>query len=267
MKNVVITGGASGLGLALAREFYQNGYSLTLLDIDRKALNSCRNEFGQKRLLAIQCDITKEKDCNRAIQKTIRFYRKIDILINNAGVSHRSLFLNTNSDVIKKTMQINFFGTVNITCAAIEHLIESHGSIIGISSVAGIAPLLGRTGYCASKYAMRGFFDTLRAELKGQLHILMVYPSFIQTGLEQNASDGAGKKMIGSKRKNTGSEMTAHYAAARIFKAFQLKKNQFFLSKTAQLTWILMRFFPKLYMYFMEKKIGPEFDSEENRKL
>ena len=112
-------------------------------------------------------------------------------------------------------MEINFFGTLNITNQTIDSLLKSNGSIIGLSSIAGFAPLLGRTGYCASKFAMRGFFDTLRAELKGRLHVLMVYPSFIQTGLEQNASDGSGKKLTGSTRKISGKEMTAEFAASK----------------------------------------------------
>lgn len=260
MKTVIITGGASGLGLAIAHEFYKHNYNLVILDVDHNAIKKCRKLFARDKLLTIKCDITDPESCKRAVTRTLKQFEHIDVLVNNAGVSHRSLFLNTKTEVLKRTMEINYFGVLYITHACLPHILKQKGSIIGISSVAGLGPLLGRTGYCASKYAIRGFFDTLRCELKKQIQILMVYPAFIQTGLEANATDGSGQKLGDNKRKNIGQPVTASYAALQIVKALHNGKDQLFLSKVARISWMLVRFFPKLYVYIMTKKTAAEFD-------
>ena len=115
--------------------------------------------------LGIQADASLETDQRKAVAQTINRYGSLDVLINNAGISMRAMFKDVDLEVIRKVMEINFFGTVYATKAALPYILKSKGSIVGISSIAGYKGLPGRTGYSASKFAMMGFLESLEIEL------------------------------------------------------------------------------------------------------
>ncbi len=189
-KVAVVTGGASGIGLATCWELASRGARIAMFDMDGKALETCRKDFSSKGhdILVLECDVTNQKICESAISEVLSRFSKIDILFNNAGITQRSLFENTDISVFKKVMDVNFFGSLYCTKAAMPSLIESKGMILVNESIAGVAPLLGRTGYSASKHALHGMFTSLRCELRTKgVHVLIVCPGFIKTNLQTRA--------------------------------------------------------------------------------
>jgi NAD(P)-dependent dehydrogenase (short-subunit alcohol dehydrogenase family) len=134
--------------------------------------------------MTMVCDITQPQDCDAAIAQAVALWGGVDVLVNNAGISHRSLFEDTDPAVLRRVMEVNFFGAVHMTHAALPQLLARRGVVAALSSVAGYAPLLGRTGYCASKHALHGFFDTLRTEVQERgVQVTLICPSFIATGI------------------------------------------------------------------------------------
>ena len=165
-KVIVITGGSSGIGKALALEFARNGSKVVIGARNHEKLMEVAElikiEGGE--LVYLAMDVSNENDCEKLIEKAVSHYGTVDVLINNAGISMRALFENTEVEVLKKLMNINFWGTVYCTKFALSYLLQQKGSVVGISSVAGIKGLPARTGYSASKYAMNGFLEALRIE-------------------------------------------------------------------------------------------------------
>src|SRR6266702_3222903 len=181
-KIVIITGASSGIGKSLATEFAKRGANLVLAA--RQFVTLCEitqnleKEFNI-RAVAVQCDVTVEEDCDHLIKQAISAFGKIDVLVNNAGISMRALFKDADIKVLKSVMDVNFWGTVYCTKYALPEILKTKGSIVGVSSIAGYKGLPGRTGYSASKFAMNGFLDALRFEnLKTGIHILTGCPGF-----------------------------------------------------------------------------------------
>jgi len=192
-KIVVVTGAASGIGLAVARRFARAGAACALLDMDEARLKRCESEFNQAghRVMGLRCDVTQRADCEAAMQAVIDRFGGIDVLFNNAGITQRSAFIETRIEVYERVMAVNFFGALYCTKAAIHSLIQRRGLIISNESIAGLAPLLGRTGHAASKHAMHGLFTSLRSEVRGQgVHVMVVCPGFIKTHLQDRALGG-----------------------------------------------------------------------------
>ncbi|MGZ4001777.1 MAG: SDR family NAD(P)-dependent oxidoreductase, partial [Mucilaginibacter sp.] len=155
-KVVVITGASSGIGKALAIEFARRGGNLVVAARHYVALceltESLIKEYGIQ-AVAVQCDVSVEDDCALLIKQSILTFGKIDVLINNAGISMRALFNDVDVKVMKTLMDVNFWGTVYCTKYALPHLLKTQGSLVGVSSIAGYKGLPGRSGYSASKFA------------------------------------------------------------------------------------------------------------------
>jgi len=164
-KVIVVTGAASGIGAAICDRYAREGASLILLDIDEAAVKAAADKLkaGGVDAEGYRCDVAHEEDCTAVIEKVIEQRGGIDVLVNNAGITQRSAFVDTEISVYRKVMEVNFFGSLHCTKAAINSLIKRKGVIIVIESLAGVSPLLGRTGYCASKHALHGFFTSLRS--------------------------------------------------------------------------------------------------------
>ena len=167
-KVCIITGASSGIGKALSLEFAKNGFAVVCAARDEDMLKQTVSEITHQggKAIAVKCDVSIEENCKNLIFESIKAFGKINVLINNAGISMRSVFGETNPSVIEKLIQVNFMGGVYCTRFALQHIIASKGSIIGISSIAGYRGLPGRTGYSASKFALRGFLQSLRLENK-----------------------------------------------------------------------------------------------------
>jgi NAD(P)-dependent dehydrogenase (short-subunit alcohol dehydrogenase family) len=165
-KVVIITGASSGIGRSLAFIFGERGSKLVIASRNFQMLGLVSDTLKSKGfdVHAVTADVSKEEDCSRLIDEAMQKYGRIDILINNAGISMRALFRDLDLGVIRRLMDTNFWGTVYCTKFALPHLIRSKGTLVGVISVAGHIGLPGRTGYSASKFAVRGFLDSLRTE-------------------------------------------------------------------------------------------------------
>ena len=138
--------------------------------------------------------LVSKKDCQHLISETISKFKKIDVLINNAGISMRATLEDMNLSVMKKVMDINFYGTVFCTKYALPHILKSKGSVVGVSSIAGYKGLPARTAYSASKFAMQGFLESLRIEnLKKGLHVLIACPGFTASNIRNTALSKDGE--------------------------------------------------------------------------
>ncbi|SVE27488.1 uncharacterized protein METZ01_LOCUS480342, partial [marine metagenome] len=168
MKNkvIIITGASSGIGTSLAFESAKNNNKLVLASRDKKRLSEIVKEIHDKRIDAIyvQTDVTNKENCRNLIDKTIERYGRIDVLINNAGISMHALFNELDLNIVEKVMNTNFWGTVNCTKYALPFLLKNKGSLIGVSSIAGQIGLPERSAYSASKFAMNGFLEYVRCE-------------------------------------------------------------------------------------------------------
>ena len=256
---VAITGGASGIGLALGRAFLQRGAAVALLDIEGDAAAARARELGQS-ALGIGCDVTSEADCQAAIAAVIDRFGGIDVLVNNAGITQREAFTRTDVAAIRKVMEVNFFGAVNCTKAAQESLIERRGTIIVTSSIAGVAPLLGRAGYSASKHALHGLFGTIRAELRPLgVEVLIVCPSFVDTNLQSRALGGDGE-VTEHPQSTVGAVETPEQVAETILDAAERRRNLLVMSPVGNVSRWLSNLAPGLYDRIMSRKLRGEIE-------
>ena len=261
-KVVVITGAAGGLGRALARAFAAAGARIAALDRDVAGVEALAAELrGEGRqTLGLACDVTDAAACERAMGEVIRNWGRIDVLINNAGITHRSAYRRTDPAVIRRVMEVNFFGSIHCTRAALDALLESRGLIIVISSVAGFAPLIARTGYAAAKHALHGFFESLRTELADDgVGVLMVCPSFIATGIDRNALGGDGQPARHGQQ-IVGARAQAEDIAAAILHAAGNGKHLLLPGRMAKLAWWVSRLAPGYYARAMARRLRAEMD-------
>jgi NAD(P)-dependent dehydrogenase (short-subunit alcohol dehydrogenase family) len=259
-KTVVVTGAAGGLGRAMALRFAAAGASVAALDRDQQGLAATVDQMAGagKRVIAVLCDVTQPGDCVDAIAAARRAFGGIDVVINNAGITHRSAFAGTDPAVIRRVMEVNFFGALHITHAALDDLLARRGMVIAISSVAGFAPLVARTGYAASKHALHGFFDSLRSEVEPTgMKVLLVCPSFISTGIEKNALAGDGGP-VRHPQATVGRRTTPEAMAEQIFRAAQRERRLLLPDRVSLASWWVSRLAPRLYERLMVKNLGRE---------
>jgi NAD(P)-dependent dehydrogenase (short-subunit alcohol dehydrogenase family) len=259
-KVVVITGAAGGLGLALSKQFLAAGARVALLDVNGSAARMEAERLlptAPGRVLAITCDVSDTTDCQHAIATVFAHWGGIDVLVNNAGIAHRSLLCDTDLAVLRRVMDINFFGAVHCTQLALRSLRARRGQIVVISSIAGFSPLYGRTGYSASKHALHGFFDSLRSELVDDgVDVTIVCPAFIATGIERAALGGDGGRAT-VPRNAIGSEMSADDMAARIVTAVSGRQRCYLPTPLARLAWWTSRLIPAFFARQMKRRTAP----------
>jgi NAD(P)-dependent dehydrogenase (short-subunit alcohol dehydrogenase family) len=261
-KVILISGAAGGLGKALCLRYATAGSRIAATDLDATrlaALIIALQKMGAQ-ALALPGDITDPEACKAAVAATLSHFGTLDGLINNAGISHRSLLRATQPEVIRSVMEVNFFGALNLTHAALPHITAQRGFIAAISSVAGFSPLIGRTGYAASKHALHGFFESLRSEVENDgVSVTLVCPSFISTGIGAAALDGQGDNSAGKPRLTSGGESSAEDIAERIFEAIAENYRLLLPDRTARLAWWISRLTPAFYARTMKRRLGAEF--------
>lgn len=266
-KVVIITGSSSGIGLSLAHEFGRRGASVVISARNQERLEAAFKELQLKGVdtLAVITDVSVEANCENLIERTIEWKGKIDILINNAGVSMRAAFKNTDLSVLKSLMDINFWGTVYCTKFALPHLLETRGSVVGIISVAGYIGLPGRTGYSASKFAVRGFLETLRCEnLKTGLHVLIAAPGFTSSNIRKSALVANGEQQ-GSTPRDEAKMMSSEEVARKVVSAVVRRKNKLILTLVeGKFAVMLNNHFPKIVSHLVYHLMAREPDSPFN---
>ena len=249
MKNklVIVTGASSGIGKACAVEFARKGANLVLVARSGDKLEALAREissFGVKTHTVI-ADVSREEDCKRMVEEVLTEFGKIDVLVNNAGISMRGSFVNIDVSVLKKVMDVNFWGTVYCARYALSSIIENKGSVVGVSSIAGYKGLPGRTGYSSSKFAMHGFLESLRLEnLKRGLHVLIACPGFTASNIRNTALTEDGSPQ-GETPRDEQKMMQPEEVATYIVEAVQKRKDRLTLTFNGKLTVLLNKLFPK----------------------
>jgi short-subunit dehydrogenase len=243
-KVVAITGGSDGIGKAIIEALLPLGAKLATCGRNADKLNALKAIHSA--VLTIVADVSNYNDCKNFIDSTISTYGGIDILINNAGISMRALLQEAEVDVIKKVMDINFYGTVYCTKLALNTIIERKGTIVGVSSVAGYRGLPGRTGYSASKFAVDGFLESLRTELlESGVNVMWVCPGFTASNIRNAALVKDGSQQ-GQTPLDEHSLMTAEECAAITLKAIEKRKRTLIYTMGDKRTVWLNKLFPGL---------------------
>lgn len=259
-KVVAVTGGASGIGAALCRAFGGAGARVAVIDMDGAAADEKARELaaGGIEAMGLKCDVTDREQCDASIGAVIDRFGGIDILVNNAGITQRGAFAETDVSVFRRVMEVNFFGSLYCAKAALASLVERRGMIIVTSSHAGYGPLLGRTGYSASKHALHGLFESLRSEVRPLgLHVMMVCPGFTKTSLQTRAlgPDGSVTK---HRQSTVGGMDDPDHVARAVLQGARRRKNIIILTPVGKLTYFLCRVAPALYERQMAKKLRSE---------
>ena len=261
-KVVVITGASSGIGKAMAIEYAAMGAKVVLGARQSDKLEALCNEIIAKEGKAVWCetDVTKVEDCEQLIKTAVDNFGGIDILICNAGISMRALFDDLDLSVLHRLMDVNFWGTVNCCKYALPYLQKSKGSIVGISSVAGLHGLPARTGYSASKYAMTGFLETLRIEnLKKGLHVMVACPGFTASNVRFAALTADGTSQ-GETPRTEDKMMTAEQVAHIVMRGIKRRKRLCLMEYEGRLTHFIKKFSPALLdrLFYMVMSREPD---------
>jgi short-subunit dehydrogenase len=262
-KVVIITGASSGIGKACAIRFAKENVAIVIAARNTENLRVTAEELKPYTpyVLQVACDVAKKEDCERLIEETINAYGRIDVLINNAGISMRALFNEMDVEVLEKVMNINFYGTVYCTKYALPYLLKSKGTIVGVSSIAGFVGLPARTGYSASKFAMQGFLEALRTEnLKTGLNVLIACPGFTSSNIRNTALSADGNAQKESPR-DESKMMTSEEVAEEIYKAVAKNKQRLILTFEGKMAVFLSKFFPKLISKLVYNKMAQEPNS------
>jgi short-subunit dehydrogenase len=261
-KVVIITGASSGIGRATAIEFARNGSKVVLAARSAPKLESLEKEITDLGAEALACvtDVSHEDECRKMVEAAVRKFGTIDILVNNAGISMKALFDDVDISVLKRLMDVNFWGTVYCTKYALPYIVSNRGSIVGVSSTAGFHGLPGRTGYSASKFAMHGFLETLRIEnLKKNLHVMIIAPGFTASEIRRNALLADGTPQGNSPREEK-KLMSPEFVARWVLKGIRKKKRNKIMTWAGRFTALLQRIIPAVvdYAYYLEMKREPD---------
>lgn len=262
-KTVVITGASSGIGEELARQFATLGARVVIAARNAEKLAELSTAIAGEggTVLAVPTDVGREEDCRHLINETVKAFGGIDIMICNAGISMRALLDDVDTEVLRRLMEVNFWGTVYCTKYALPWLQASRGSVVGVSSVAGLHGLPGRTGYSASKYAMTGFLETVRIEnLRKGLHVMIACPGFTATNVRFTALTADGTPQ-GSTPREEGKMMTASEVAHRIIKGIRRRKRLLLMEWEGRGTHIIKKFAPGFLDKMFYKVMAREPDS------
>ena len=267
-KVVIVTGGTSGIGRAVVWEFAKYGTKIVAASIDTDYLEPLEQDLKKcgTEGLTLYADVTREEDCKKIIDMTIERFGRIDILVNNAGISMRALFRELKLDVLRKLIDTNFWGMVYCTYYALPHLLESRGTVAGISSIAGFKGLPGRTGYSASKFAMVGFLETLRIEhSRNGLHVLIVAPWFTRSNI-RNAALGPDGTPQGISPRKENKMISPDWVARRIVRGIVRRRRKMILTMKGKLFLYLNAVFPGLTDRLSYNEMSKEPDSPFRKK-
>jgi short-subunit dehydrogenase len=243
MKIIVITGASDGIGAELARQLaarHGPGVALVLAarqtELLHQVAEACSAAGAQT--LVVKTDVSVEADCRHMIEAAIARFGRIDGLINNAGMSAHALFEDVKAADLawyEQLMRVNFWGSVWCTHAALPHLRQSHGSIVAVSSLAGLIGVPGRTAYSATKFAMSGFFEALRSELKGAgVSVTTAYPGVVATDIRYRGFNAAGQPAGVSGLKEDGA-MSVAECARLILQGMEAREREVVMTRRGRL--------------------------------
>lgn len=266
-KVAIVTGASSGIGLSTATLLAKYQAKVVLAARSEDKLEDLRRELSRyTEVISVKTDVSVQDDCRNLINETVKKFGKIDILINNAGISMRAMFKDLDLSVIRRLMDVNFWGTVYCTKYALPYLLESKGSIVGVISTAGYKGLPGRTGYSASKFAINGFLDTLRSEhLYDGLHVMIYAPGFTSSNIRKTALMADGSQQ-GETPREEGKMMTSERVAEIMLNHIRRRSRRATLTFTSKLLLVLTRLFPTITDHMEYWYMAREPDSPFKRR-
>lgn len=263
-KVAIVTGASSGIGKALVYGLARQGVKIALASRNLEELLNIERELKSAGtdVISIRTDVTKEMACKELVEQTFRYFGRIDILINNAGISMRALLEDVDTVVIRKVMDVNFWGTVYCTKYALPYLLQTQGSLVGVISIAGFIGLPGRTGYAASKFAVRGFLNTVRVETRKKgLHVLVAAPGFTASNIRKTALNSEGRQQ-GESPRNENKMMSAESCATLIIKGIRKRKREIVMTFVeGKLVVFLSKWWPRLVEKLTYSHMAKEPDS------
>lgn len=255
-KIIWITGASSGIGAAMANEYSKRGARLIISSRNTQELNkvklSCLHPESVK---VLTVDLSDTAGFKKIIEQAINFFGRIDVLINNAGISQRSFAAETDLDVDRRIFEINYFGTIALTKALIPHFKEKkNGHFVVISSVVGKIGTPLRSSYSASKHALHGFFDSLRAELHNDhIKVTLICPGYVNTMVSINALTAKGDKQ-GTLDKATANGLSPENFARKAVNAISREKQEIVIGGLLEKVAVYVkRFFPLLLSRMVRK--------------
>ena len=257
-KVIWITGASSGIGKGLAKELSKYDCKLILSSRRQESLEAVKKDCENSDTIAIlPFDLTDYENLKPIAEKAIQLFGTIDILINNGGISQRSLVIDTDISVDKKLMEIDYLGTVGLSKALLPHFVDKQsGHFVTVSSLMGKFSSPYRSGYCGAKHALHGFFDALRMEHDNDnIKDTMICPGFVNTEVAKNALIGDGSKQ-NSQDNATQNGLSVEMFAIRMLKVIQNEKFEAYIGRKEVLGIYLKRFFPKfLHWYVLKSKV------------
>lgn len=244
-KTVIVTGGAKGIGREISRLYGFAGYNLVISGRDQNALEKTAREFRSNKIsvITVKGDVTNIEDCRNVVNKTIEAFGQLDILINNAGMSMRGLFKDTDLHLFHKIMDINFGGAVNMTKFALPYLEISLGSVVFISSISGLKGLPGIAPYGIAKMALKGFSESLRSEVYKRVHVGIIYVSFTENDSNKMMYSQSGDLVPLVRDKNSS---TQRDVAESVMKMTSKRKRQIVMTPGGKLANFFFTVFPSL---------------------
>lgn len=260
---MIVTGATSGIGEACAMVFGKAGAKVVITGRSQPKIDGALQKLNQSGIEAfgVLADAGSERDNKKIADETLRHFGKIDILINNAGISMRALFEEMDLSVFHKVMDTNFWGTVYATKYCLPEILKNKGTIIGVSSINGYRGTPARTAYTASKYAMNGFFESLRTEvMKRGVHILVACPGFTSSNIRNNALTADGS-IQGESPREEEKMMSSNEVAEAILGATLKRKRDLVLTRQGKLAVFLNKWIPGIMDGIVYNHMAKEKDS------
>jgi NAD(P)-dependent dehydrogenase (short-subunit alcohol dehydrogenase family) len=258
-KVVLITGGCAGIGRALAERMAQAGARLVIFDLDQNALDGLVQHLADHHnadALGLRCDVSDATAVQQAVALTEERFGGIDVLINNAGITHRSRVAETSLSVFERVMAVNFYGALHCAQAALPSLIARRGQIIVLSSLSQYAPVPERGAYNASKHALHGLFETLRSELADTgVNVMLVCPGYTATDLRKNVLIGDGSTAP-QPVLTMGRVASPQDVAESIYQGALKRRRLLVLSNLNWRTRLVARCFPRLFEHLLLPRLA-----------
>ncbi len=243
-----ITGASSGIGEALTYELNRRGYKLVISSRKLEDIQLVKNRCPNNDYISLlPLDLVDMDKMSEIVNTAMSFHGPIDILINNAGISQRSLIMETDLEVYKKLMDINYMGTIALTKAILPHFVsQKNGHFVTVTSLMGKFGSPYRSGYCGAKHALHGFFDVLRMEHeKDNIRVTLVCPGFVNTNIAINALTADGTPQVDNDTA-TKNGLSPQVFAKKMVKAIETQKFEVYIGRKEVMGIYLKRFFPKL---------------------
>lgn len=253
-KTIWLTGASSGIGEALARQLSRLPVNLILSSRREEELERVKSECeNQNRIAILTLDLMQSETFEAKVEQAISAFGQVDILINNGGRSQRSLVKDTVLQVDRDLMEVNYFGSVGLTKALLPHMLErGAGHFVVVTSLTGIFGTPFRSGYAASKHALHGFFDSMRAELEDSgIKVTIAAPGFVKTNVSVNAFTGDGSA-LGTMDNAQANGLTPEECARAIIKAMVRKKREVYIGRESYGAYV-KRFLPGLFAKMIKK--------------